>query len=162
MNEKVRKDQGHFPEGLPCTVVQAVHCTRAPSQRGYTWAVILSATPSVLELAVSAQRGCLFLIHIKTPFWATGGPISCLLTSQPAPLVTCNAQVQGKLWGLPRDPGQDSAPPGGCPAWIPGLQAHWLLPRCLLPNQNLQDPTGLHSPSTYDGAGCHLWGEAGQ
>lgn len=110
----------------------------------------LFAKPSALELAVSAQRGCLFLIHIKIPSWAAGGPISCLLpskaVSQAIPTSRC------------RDPGQDSALARGCPAKIPGLQTHWLFPRCLPPNQSLQDTTGLHSPRTRDWGRGVTWG----
>lgn len=83
----------------------------------------LFAKPSALELAVSAQRGCLFLTHIKIPSWAAGGPISCLLPSKAVPQAIPTSRC--------RDPGQDSALARGCPAWIPGLQDHWLLPRSL-------------------------------
>lgn len=104
INEKVRKVQEHPPEVLPCTVVQAVHSTRVPSQRGYKGAVVLLAKPSALQLAASAQRGCLFLIHLKILFRASEGPISCLLLSNEAPQDHPHAKVQGKVWGVPQGP----------------------------------------------------------
>lgn len=74
----------HVPEGLPSTIVQAIHCTRAPSQVGINgvYSVCQALSPKAGHVCTEELS---FLTHTKTPFWASGGPMSSLSWSKAAP-----------------------------------------------------------------------------
>ena len=102
--------------GLSCSVCQAL-CPRAGQV---------------------CPRVAIFLLDMRTPFRASGGPVSCSLPGKATPRDRSHAQVRGKVGGLLQGPRLRLRAGWGHHAGVPGLQDHGHFPGAWPPNQSLQ------------------------